>query len=198
MKTKLFLLGALLTMSFAGFAQSTYSWGPKVGLNFSSYRPKVETFDVLTGANAGLFFNYAVNNWGLMVEANYTQLGTEVNNGTNLERLHYIQVPVSGVYYFGEYGDAVRPKLFAGPYLGFLLSSTDKNGDELSNGQQVRNTTDIGGQIGAGFNLRIKNQVWLNTDVRYMIGFSDVTKEPSTTFRNSGVGINVGVSFPIK
>ncbi|WP_259015797.1 porin family protein [Emticicia fluvialis] len=198
MKTRLFLLGALLTMSFTGFAQTTLSWGPKVGVNFTTYNPKVETFDMLTGVNAGLFLNYAKNHWGVMAEAAYSQMGTKVNNGSNLERLHYIQVPVSGVYYFGEYGDAVRPKLFIGPYVGFLASATDNNGKKLSNGMDVRNDVDFGGQVGAGFNFRIKNQVWLNSDVRYMHGFTDVTKEPSTTFRNTGVAINVGVSFPIK
>jgi len=199
MKNRLFLLGALLSMSLVGYAQPTTSWGPKLGVNFTSYAPKAEVFDVLTGLNAGLFLNHSINsNFGVTFEANYSQMGTKVQNGGNLERIHYIQIPALAVYYFGQRGDAFRPKLFAGPYLGILLASTDKGGNELSNGQQVFNTADVGGQIGAGFNFRIKRETWLNTDVRYIRGFGDITKEPSTSYQNVGVNINVGISFPIR
>lgn len=199
MKIKLLLLGALLTMSLASYAQPTTSWGPKLGINFTSYAPRAESFDVLTGLNAGLFLNHSINsNFGVTVEGNYSQFGTRVQNGGNIERIHYIQIPVLAVYYFGKQGEAFRPKLFAGPYLGILAGSTDKGGEELSNGQQVFNSADVGGQIGAGFNFRIKRETWLNTDVRYIRGFGDITKEPSTSYQNAGVNINVGLSFPIR
>ncbi|WP_337044354.1 porin family protein [Emticicia sp. 17c] len=199
MKTRLFLISALLTLSFFGFAQPTTSLGPKIGVNVTTFRPKAESFDLLSGLNAGLFLNHSINsNFGIMVEGTYSQMGTKVQNGGNMERIHYLQIPVAAVYYFGQRGQAFRPKIFAGPYLGILLAATDRTGSKVANGQPVYTNADVGAQVGLGFNYRIKNETWLNADVRYIRGFGDITREPSTSFQNVGVGINLGISFPIK
>ena len=200
MKTKLFLFVPLLFATLVGYAQPTTSFGPKIGVNLTSYKPKADSHDLLTGLNLGLFLNHSINaHFGIMGEVNYTQMGSQVEYKGNIERLHYIQVPISAVYYFGEMGDSFRPKLFAGPYVGFLVGANTKSGTKLVNnvGDPVKEAVDFGGQVGLGFNYRIKNETWLNVDARYMHGFTDITKEASTNFQNMGFGLNVGVSFPL-
>ena len=126
-------------------------------------------------------------------------MGTGTDNSDYTVRLNYIQVPLSVVYYFGNTGNKIRPKLFAGPYGAFLLNASDKNGKNivLPNGDDVYLKTDLGGILGAGFNYIIRPLTWLNIDASYSTSFYSIVDATNSTNRNEGFQINVGVSFPI-
>ena len=171
------------------------SIGPMAGVNISSISD-VDNSKSLTGLNAGLFLNYSVNeNLGFGLKGLFSQLGTGVENTDNHTRLNYIQLPLSVVYFFGERGNTIRPKVFIGPYLGFLMSAQDQDGKDLPD--NLFNSTDLGGQIGAGFNYSFKNRSWLNFDLGYSTSLVNITNHASFDYRNRSFFVSLGYSFPL-
>lgn len=193
----LFFVFALAYMPFA--SAQRISLGPIVGANFSDISD-VPNSKVKTGLNAGLFLNYSVNeNLGLGIKALYSELGTASDNGTGETNLNYVQIPLSGIYYFGERGNTIRPKVFVGPYVGFLLSAQDQNGNDIKSpsGQDFYMNTDIGGQVGLGFNYTLANQSWINFDAGYSASLVNITDHSDRNYKNSAFFASVGYSFPI-
>jgi len=192
------LLVALLLTNATLISAQTLSIGPMIGGNVSTFTA-ISNNKGLIGLSLGGFANYSVNNhFGLGLKVIYAQLGTAFDVNSEHLRLHYVQVPITAVYYFGEAGNHFRPKVFAGIYLAPLIKATNKNGDELlgTDGKSAYNNFDFGGLIGAGFNYRIQSRTWLNVDAGLTRGLTDVTKN-TTNYQNMSFGINVGVSFPI-
>lgn len=195
-----------ITVAFAIVAANTeftsgqtLSIGPMAGVNISTITAAPNT-KYLGGISLGGFANYSINeNFGLSAKLLYSQLGSAYTFNGDINRLHYIQVPISGVYYFGNGGDKFRPKVYAGLYAGSLLRANHKSGDEvlLDNGQPKYKKGDVGGQIGLGFNYLIKSRTWLNVDAGYAKGFSNLTENPIDQYRNAAFSLNVGVSFPV-
>ncbi len=199
MKT-LFLTVSALLLGVVGMAQENLSIGPMGGVSIANMRGDVTNTDWKTGATFGGFINYsAESGFGFTGQVLYTQLGAQTANKTNETRLNYLQVPLLATYYFGERGNLVRPKVFLGPHLGFLLKAADKNGTEVKegDGSSPYNTFDLGATLGAGLNIRIMPKMWLNTDVRYGLGLLDVTQSGASSVYNKNWGVNVGLSFPL-
>lgn len=192
------LLFALLLMKTALISAQTLSIGPMIGGNLSTFTAASNTKGLI-GLSVGGFANYSVNDhFGLGLKAMYSQLGTAYNYNSDHDRLHYVQVPITAVYYFGEAGNQFRPKIFAGIYLAPLIKATNKNGDEIlgTGGNSIYNNFDFGGIVGAGFNYRIQSRTWLNVDAGLTRGMTDVTKN-AFNYQNLAFSLNVGVSFPV-
>lgn len=192
------LLVALLLINATLISAQTLSIGPMIGGNVSTFTATSNNKGLI-GLSLGGFANYSVNDhFGLGLKVMYAQLGTAFDANSEHLRLHYVQVSITAVYYFGETGNQFRPKVFAGIYLAPLIKSTNKNGDELlgTDGKSAYNNFDFGGLIGAGFNYRIQSRTWLNVDAGLTRGLTDVTKN-TTNYQNMSFGINVGVSFPV-
>lgn len=98
-----------------------------------------------------------------------------------------------GAYYFGK--DKFRPKVMLGPQFGFLLSAKDKDGADLDPNEIIYETNDLGVVLGAGFNYNITPKIWLNADVRYNYGISNISKLANDELRNQHFAIMVGVSI---
>jgi hypothetical protein len=115
LKSTIFLFTILLTQVSILKAQ-TLSVGPMVGINASTFSGSTNT-KYLTGVAVGAFGNYSINEHvGIGAKFLYTQLGTGYENLNYINRLHYLQLPITAIYYFGELGDKFRPKIFGGPY----------------------------------------------------------------------------------
>jgi outer membrane protein W len=191
---------ALLLINTSIIRAQTLSAGPIVGLNISTLSGPTNT-KPLPGLTLGGFANYSVNEHiGIGAKFMYSQLGTDYKGVDYINKLHYLQMPITGIYYFGEVGNKFRPKVFAGPYVGTLLNATLKDGVKITeaNGGPVYKKLDIGGLVGVGFNYRIQSRTWLNVDAGFSQGFTDVNESPVAKFKNQSFGLNVGVSFPIK
>jgi len=189
-----FVLGSM-TMATA----QKMSFGPVIGANFATISD-VPNAEVNTGLQAGVFLNYSVNeNVGLGLKGLFSQLGTHVENSAAEVNLNYIQIPLSGIYYFGERGNTFRPKVFLGPYLGFLLSSNDQNGNEILGvaGNDAFNKADFGGQIGLGFNYSMQDRGWINVDAGFSGSLTNITDHNSLNHKNRSIFLSVGYSFPI-
>jgi hypothetical protein len=196
MLKKIALLFTLLVINVKLISAQTLSIGPMIGGNISTITAAPNT-QSLAGISIGGFANYSVNEHvGIGAKIMYAQLGTAFTYNEDINRLHYIQIPLTAVYYFGDIGNQFRPKIFAGPYLSTLLKASHKSGDEVI-GTEAYSKIDIGGLAGLGFNYRIKSRTWLNVDAGFSRGFSNVTKIADSFYHNVAFGLNVGVSFPI-
>ena len=125
MLRSIFLVFLIAMIHISDTTAQTLSIGPMVGANISTISD-VPNAKSITGLDIGLFGNYSINEHiGLGAKLLFSQLGTALENSTSSVRLNYIQVPLTGVYYFGSTGNTFRPKIFAGLYFAALVSSKD-------------------------------------------------------------------------
>ncbi len=184
------------------------SLGPTAGFGHSWSNVDIGSADRLfhPSYNVGAKLVYSfVSNWGISADLKFSSEGTSI--GENMDnsirvRSNYIRIPLQGIYFFGQYGNAVRPKVALGPSLGFLAGGQitayddgEKIGDSKT--KDYIKTFDIGLQASAGANFRLAPTVWLNTDIGYYHGFLDAYKGSSNDFKNRNIGVNVGVTFGI-
>lgn len=189
----------IICFSISNGNAQTLSIGPVVGVNFSTIS-ELPNAKSRIGISGGAFANYSIDeHFGLNAKLLFSQLGTKIENSNLSSRLNYFQIPVAGVYFLGESGNSFRPKIFAGPYLGFLINSKDNNGNDIviANGDDYYNKADIGGQIGIGFNYRIKSRTWLNVEAAYAGSFTKISDATTIEYKNRALSLNVGVSYPI-
>lgn len=149
----------------------------------------------------GGFINYSANSgFGVSGQVLYTQLGTKEKVGDGVFRLSYVQVPILATYFLGKFGQKVRPKLFLGPHVNFLINAKNQDGVDLNpkiGDIRPSKSIDAGPTAGVGLNVRLANKIWLNTDVRYGMGLVPLGPEGLIKIYNQNFGVNVGVSFPL-
>ncbi|MBC8172830.1 MAG: PorT family protein [Chitinophagales bacterium] len=153
--------------------------------------------------SVGLTLIYSPSeHWGFGLDARYSREGSTFKHqisGTEVEttlNLAYVRIPLKAIYFFKEYGDPVRPKLFAGPSFGLLASAEAEDFDQTS----FYNALDIGLIIGGGVNIRLAEAIWLNTDLAYYQGLMDISNDDiglTENNLNSNVSLSVGLAFGI-
>lgn len=149
----------------------------------------------LTG---GLSFTYSDNeHYGYGADIVIANEGgkTTLNNGVeDLEtkiKLTYIRVPIKYIRFFGNYGEPIRPKMFAGPSIAYLVAA-ETNGDGSF---RDFNQWDMGLHVGVGANKIICNRIWLNTDITYTQGLLDVTKNKTNDDVNLNGSVRLNISL---
>ena len=155
--------------------------------------------------NAGGTFVYSTKtHFGFGADLKYSAEGYNYKStlipipGETDVHLKYLRLPVRLLYFFGEYGDHFRPKVFLGFTPGFLLSANADDGVVEADIKSDINNFDFGAHGGVGINLRLMEGVWLNTDVSYYHGFLDINDTgTSSSVRNSNLVVDVGVAFGI-
>lgn len=197
-KHTVLILFVFLLAGRMGTAQNL-SFGPMAGLNVTTLSGKDNTSSK-AGLLAGGFFNYSSKNWfGVGVQFLYNQMGAKLDAPTEEINLNYLQVPVLFTYYFSGQNapGSFRPKVFVGPHVNFLLNAKNKQGNDLNPNNLYYKNTELGVTLGGGFNYALANQMWINVDARYAIGLTDATQAPITNITNRGLGLTVGLSFPL-
>lgn len=200
MKNCIILLLSVTLFAAQAQAQENVSIGPIAGVSIANFRGDVSNTNWKPGLTIGGFYNYSSKTgFGFSGQLLFTQMGAQVFNKTNEINLNYIQAPLLATFFFGQYGDIVRPKIFLGPSLNFLVGAKDKDGNNLNgdSNNRVYSPFDLGLTFGAGLNIRLQEKIWLNLDARYGLGLIDVTKDGNTNVKNNNFGINVGLSFPL-
>ncbi|MDO7852300.1 porin family protein [Hymenobacter convexus] len=150
----LLLAGLPVLLASRAQAQTSFSIGPRVGLNVATYhfpvKPIIGTIGYRPGFEAGLAANLGRGHFALQAAALYSQKGftqrytadyrtsNNVSMGTVdaefRNRLHYLTIPLSFAYTQGSDGQGAQ--VFAGPYLGVLLggryetTETPRDGSE--------------------------------------------------------------------
>jgi len=166
------------------------SIGPRFGVNFSNVS-NVDDSESLTGFVAGLTSTYSISEaTGLTVDLLYSGEGFKVNGSEH--RLNYIQIPILFDLFFGELGEKFRPKVYAGISPGFLLNAK-VNDNEV---EDFYNSFNFALAGGLGFNYRVGSRIWLNTDLRALLGLSDIRQEPAGDKNaNSNLQLSLGLAY---
>lgn len=195
MKKVIIAIFILSGLSYTAIAQSKFSLGPNAGVGHS-WISNTEGAKFKLAANAGLSLVYsATEHFGIGLDAKYSFEGVKGSSmelgANNSLDLNYFRLPLKAIYFFNGYGNAFRPKIFAGPSFGFLTSA--KFGD--TDVKDQFNSSDVGITAGLGFNYRLVKNTWFNADLNYLHGLSNLNKNSAETNHNRNIGINVGVNF---
>ena len=190
------------SISFSSYAQTTTSLGIKGGVNIANFRGEdVKDYDSRTAFNLGLVLNYSVaESVGLSLEADYASMGAKLDNVgvESTTKLDYLRTTLLFNYYMGSSEMNIRPELFAGPYVGFLLGANNKVEDEDYNDvKDGYKGTDFGAAFGAGLHIKVGEKMWLVPDVRYNLGLSNISDNDNITARNGVLSVNLGLTFPL-
>lgn len=197
MKTKriMFILLLLLTTLAVSFGQSQDRWsiGPRVGANFANVT-NVEESQSITGLVAGLTTTYSLNeNSGLTLEALYSEEGFKAPFSEY--RIKYLRIPFYYDFFFGKLGERFRPKVYVGIAPAFYLGGTL---NELNTNDDYFNKFIVDATGGLGFNYRIGNRIWLNTDLRSFLGLSDMRAKnfnEGDPVKNRNLQLSLGLCY---
>jgi len=191
-KVALFVIGFLLFGAGLTNAQigDQTSIGPRVGVNFSNVS-NIDGSETLTGLVVGLTSTYSISkSTGFTVDLLYSGEGYTLDESEH--RLNYLQIPILFDLFFGELGERFRPKVYAGVTPGFLLNAK-VNSEEKKDFYNGFNFAVTGG---LGFNYRVGNRIWLNTDLRGFLGLSDIRQEPlGDKNANNNIQLSVGLAY---
>lgn len=206
------ILYITIGLVFSGtFAFGQFSVGVKYGNSLSfiystdQFTPREVNDGLLRGQAAGIVMQYITQpHFGLQWEVNYVEKGwiedfiTEENIFTT--QLTYIDIPVLGHAYLGK--KVVRYFINAGPYLGYLISSSEERSgtfdDEDITFRYVENRDnrlDYGIRGGLGFEIVTKIGMF-QVEGGYNFGFAsaldrDITPIP-TRVQNQSAVITIG------
>ena len=207
----------------AATAQKYVSFGPVLGFDHSGVTNGTmkDAVNVKSKFNptfhAGFGLIYAKHaNWGFGGEVLFSKEGfkkeiTDIRFGEGYEETNsvgYIRVPLRAYYFFGQYKQKIRPKIYAGPSFGVKIMDDQKieaisgttmpiltDLDHVSN----FNTFDLGLQAGVGLNVTLSRAIWLNLDLNYYQGLLDAIDDNAvykTGYNmNQSLGLQVGVLF---
>lgn len=193
MKNVLMVLLISAGVGFSAQAQSKFSFGPTVGLGYTTVSNLTNTKFKL-GADAGFSLVYsAVEHFGVGMDVKYSVEGAKWTPTDNEWTLNYIRIPLKAIYFFGKYGSNLRPKIYAGPSFGILTSSKINNVDVKSQ----TTSFDVALLGGAGLNYRLVKNTWLNTDISYANGLTKLTNStpPNGDNKNRSLKLNIGINF---
>lgn len=187
-------LGILLISTGLMGQVDNFSIGPRIGLNLAKVS-NVDESSAIVGLALGVTSTYSISqNSGVTLDILYSQEGYEDENSDQEIHFDYLQVPMYFDVFFGELGEAFRPKIYAGVSLGFLLSA---KAGQMDIKEDVSSTAfSLTG--GLGFNYRLSNRVWLNTDLRSFWGLSDIPEDASPdvdTVAARNLQFSVGIAF---
>lgn len=208
MKKILFITLSVFTLNFA-MAQMNLAIGPRAGFGhswFSNTPGGVKNLYHPAGNFGASIVYSSQSNFGISADILYSIEGNKFEgNGIGggiakyENRLGYLRIPVQGIYFFGQYGDKMRPKISAGPSFGFLMSGKSyTDGKETGDIKDNFKGFDIGLHLSPGVHVNLVENTWLVADVGYYHGFSDITELPSAPdSKNRNIQVNLGVIFGI-
>lgn len=189
-----FILSLILVGGIFAQNSNTLSLGPRIGVNMANVS-HVENSTLLIGFVGGLTSTYSINeNSGITVDLLFSQEGFGNDNSEVDNRLNYLDIPIYYNLFFSDLGDAFRPKVYIGFAPGFLVSAKvdDRDIKDQSNGFAL----DLTG--GLGFNYRLGERLWLNTDLRAFLGLLDVRDEDfqeGDKVTNQVIQFSMGVAY---
>jgi Outer membrane protein beta-barrel domain len=183
------------------------SIGPEIGFDHSWIGNVNGDAKFKAGGYAGIGLIYTrQSHWGIGAKALFSSEGYKLDNADgytiNVTPL-YLRVPLDVYYFFGDYKNSIRPKVYIGPTFGAKLT---ENYDETGpNDGTLESTTgpfknfDFGLNAGAGLNIKLQQGVWLNLDLSYYQGLTDAIDDPAGRYNvNHNVAFNAGLLFGIR
>lgn len=195
-KNKIGILCCLMLVLGSVSTWAQWSYGVRVGANFSTYQSKPLDPKFTVGPHLGGFVTYAVNSvFGIQGELLYSMQGCRYEVGLNPDetvmfrrRTHNLNLPVLARFQFGR-----NFHFLLGPQFGFLLGAQEKGVE----GGYVRMSAirpfDFGllGGLGYAFNEH------LEVDIRYVHGFLPVFDYYGDDYKilNRNLQLSLGYRF---
>jgi outer membrane protein W len=183
-----------LCLGIAGQTASQFSIGPRIGVNIAS-ATNIEDSKSLVGLAAGITSTYSFSEKsGLTVDLLYSGEGFAHEFSDTKVKLGYLQIPILYDFFFGELGSAFRPKAYAGIAPAFLISAK-QNDTDIKDSFNGLNFSIV---AGLGANYRLSDQVWLNGDIRALIGLTDIRDkdiQDDVNVNSRNIQISLGVAF---
>lgn len=192
---KIFAMLGLTLMSLA-YSQS---FGVKGGANISTISQEKGWGDKNSkvGFYAGAYMNAPVNAlFSIQPELIYNNMGVKYTNGNTSHtlNLNYLSMPI--MFQF-----ELIPKFYVegGPQFGVLVGNKNKYQSDsktiIEKDKDAYNQLDLSGGIGLGFKF---NNMAIGA--RYIIGFTDIKKNGSTSWKNSdkqlrNSGFQIGLQY---
>ncbi|MEO7174914.1 MAG: outer membrane beta-barrel protein [Saprospiraceae bacterium] len=169
--------------------------GPVVGVNFHS----VSNFDDTKASARPLFgaaFMYSITeHFGIGADLLYSMEGAkDADNNDIYFHTDYLRVPIKAAWFFGDLGSKLRPKLYVGVSPAFLIGGKDSAGVKATD---YFEGFDFGLLAGGGLNYRIGESIWLQLDLNYTHGLTNILDINDQDYQNRNFGVQVGVGFPI-
>lgn len=181
-------------------AQNT-SVGLRGGLNIANVSgDAVSDTKSKIGVNFGALLTYSVApTFGITGEINFTSKGNKYDNSDATTSINYMEIPIYGAYYFGDAGATLRPKLFAGPAIGILMTAKNELGGVEVDTKDFTEPVEFGAVFGLGFNKRVGDGNWIYVDLRYNLGLTDIVKDnPSDNMvKNNVISLNLAYTIPL-
>ncbi|MGB2868920.1 MAG: porin family protein [Bacteroidota bacterium] len=210
-KATLTLVVLILATSFA--TSQSLTKGFKGGLNIATLGgADADNADLksITTFSAGVFFNLSLPGpISIQPEVLYSQKGAKssVPGLTVTYNLVYVEVPVLLKFNIPlAPGSPVKPNIFAGPAVGFLLTAKVKADPpsppalpaETDIKDQTTNT-DFGVVFGAGLDIDLV-ALQLTIDARYNLGLTTIDKNGNSSgtkadIKNRVMSVNVGIAL---
>ena len=215
MKTILLLImWILLVSSLQSKAQTNSSkemgsilLGPVAGFGNSwvSYIPGAATFKPSGYVGIGMV-NYKTTHWGWGGLAIISSEGYQINYFNNMETVTpvYLRVPLRAYYFFEGRNSMLRPVLYLGPSFAMKLSEHSTTTNNYRDIYMVGNSDnfrmfDAGIDAGAGINIKLAKNTWLNMDLGFYEGITDAVRDlPNTYDPNRDMDLNIGLLFGIR
>lgn len=221
MKTKIvYMFAAAMAVSAMAFGQnadnitdrrgtSYISLGPVGGFGHSWTSNMNNRFK--PSAHLGIAMIYSrFEHWGWGTELTASHEGYSTLTGVNGTEQTisydptYLRMTPKAYYFFGDYGDNIRPKIYLGPSVAYKLAEDryvrGPGGTEvqyMNTGSTMINDWDLGVDAGAGVNIKVAPYTWLNLDADYYHGLLDVTRMNGINNMNRSLRANVGVMIGI-
>ena len=209
---KLFLLLTLFCMAGAMHAQIAI--GPKVGINFGTFREDdVESEDAenLLGVTLGAVADIGItDNFSIMPEVLFFQKGAEVTTFENPldaedkteteTTLNYVEIPVLAKYAF-SIGDGPELFVIGGPSFGIGLggniSRTGLADVDIDFEENMLTNFDFSVALGGGISLPV-GPGSLIFDIRYLLSLTSIDDSDfDADIKNNGIGASAGFLFPL-
>jgi opacity protein-like surface antigen len=207
MKKILLTLIIVSGLYFAASAQTRNSneFGINIGYNAATVTESGSNYtsDYTSGLNLGVSLEHYFNDrWSIKGKLIYDQKGwgngyLYFDDGSEIDgvnfHLNYLTVPVMANWHFGRTRNWY---LHFGPYVGFLLNTTESSNSGV-NIKDYFNTTEVGFDAGIGVKFPVSNHIKLFIEVDGQGGFTNVFKDPPTV-QSERSSINFGMLFPLK
>ena len=183
--------------------------GVKAGLNISDIvvdEPNEDptNFDTKTGFVVGAYLNYQFNKlFAVQPEVYYSTKGAELKDEYNdlTLSLSYIEIPLLIQFTVPLQSSSVKPNIFAGPAIGFNMSSKveyrDNGQTTEEDGKENTESTEFSLVFGGGIGFLLgRNEIGF--DVRYVLGLSNLAKNSGdATIKNTAINFNLYYGFSL-
>ena len=206
MKKITIALVCMLLTAGAAMAQKQFTFGPKIGVDYTHFWGKNVYHGGQLNYQAGVFMEYRfTNRFSIAPEVVFAAQGgkydvKDYNDGDGYfdakftENVNYINIPVMFKYYVTPaLSIDLGPQLGINVYSKYTVESKDKNLNINETLDQKDDTKTIDVGVGLGLTYNITNDVFVQG--RYTLGLTEVFDKSWDTGKNGNAQIAIGYRF---